>query len=181
VAPTAKGALAALYDVTDLYPGRKDALSQEAFAALTTQVLWTQALPLNLDGNTAGRVQATALGADALEPFQEPADLQLPTLKPIKFLGHHLFDSAGVPSFFTVDGLGFLGTKTGSVPAPATADKGPDGTGAVAWLQLSALAGSSGVSFIYRVSTAGGNGHTCTSAGLDSVPYTAMYWIFGEK
>jgi hypothetical protein len=178
-ATTAKGALAVLYDATPFYPGQgQDALTIDGFQALSSNVLWTQDLPLNINSSTAGRVQTNALGADSSNPFPAPADLSLPNFKPIKFLGHHFFDNTGVPRFAVSDGL-FLGNKTGSVAAPAGSDPGPDSTGAVAWLQLSALAGSTGISFVYRVTTAGGTGHPCAAVGLDSVPYTAMYWMFG--
>jgi hypothetical protein len=51
-------------------------------------------------------------------------------------LGHHYFDAAGTPTFdLTAVGKIFYGAKTGDIKAPASADKGPAGTGAVDWLQ----------------------------------------------
>jgi hypothetical protein len=51
-------------------------------------------------------------------------------------LGHHYFNAAGVPTFdLSTKSKIFYGAKTGDIKAPATADKGPAGTGAVDWLQ----------------------------------------------
>lgn len=74
-----------------------------------------------------------------------------------------------------------LAGKNAAVDAPTNADKGRDGTGAVAWLQLGAKDGSiGGAKLVYRVLTAGGNSHGCAKAsGQDSTSYSAMYWFFG--
>ncbi len=61
----------------------------------------------------------------------------LPGLPPIKFLGHHYFDFAGVPTFDLTSAQLFASlTKTGQATASSDADKGILKTGAVAWLQL---------------------------------------------
>lgn len=71
--------------------------------------------------------------------------------------------------------------KTGDVKAPSTASKGPSGTGAVDWLQLTAKPApyvSAGLSVAYRVVTAGGVAPACTAAGTLSVQYAAEYWFY---
>lgn len=96
-------------------------------------------------------------------------------------LGHHFFDSASTPSFVFTNGKALYAGKTGDIKAPATADKGPMGTGAVDWLSLvkKATYTSNGLSEVYRVETAGGMQETnCTVAGVMSIPYSALYWFF---
>jgi hypothetical protein len=100
----------------------------------------------------------------------------------LDILGHHYFDSAGTPTFnlSTLNKIGYVG-KTASINAPASANKGPAGTGAVPWLQLNKKTGytSVGISQVYRVETAGGNPElTCTVAGVMSIPYGAEYWFY---
>jgi Protein of unknown function (DUF3455) len=96
-------------------------------------------------------------------------------------LGHHFFDSTGTPTFDLCSVNKILyGMKTGDIKAPATANNGPAGTGAVDWLQLTAKAGytSVGLSLAYRVVTAGGEPSTCTVAGVMTVQYAAEYWFY---
>jgi hypothetical protein len=51
-------------------------------------------------------------------------------------LGHHFFDAKGTPTFdLSAVGKILYGAKTGDIKAPATSNKGPEGTGAVDWLQ----------------------------------------------
>ncbi|KAH7025745.1 uncharacterized protein B0I36DRAFT_329045 [Microdochium trichocladiopsis] len=101
---------------------------------------------------------------------------------PMTFAGHHYFDGS-VPTFDitgTADKVHFVGKKNDGIPAPATADKGITGSGAVDWLQLGDAGTSSGATLAYRVFTAGGVAAACTEAGqTDSVPYTAQYWFYG--
>jgi hypothetical protein len=94
-------------------------------------------------------------------------------------LGHHFFDITGTPVFdlHSVNKI-LYGKKTGDIKAPATANKGPAGTGAVDWLQLTAKAGSVGISLAYRVVTAGGEPSNCTFAGVMTVQYAAEYWFY---
>jgi hypothetical protein len=100
----------------------------------------------------------------------------------LDILGYHYFDSAGTPTFnlSTLNKIAFVG-KSASINAPAVANKGPTGTGAVPWLQLNKKTGytSVGISQVYRVETAGGNPElTCTVAGVMSIPYAAEYWFY---
>ncbi|KAI0383366.1 hypothetical protein F5Y04DRAFT_33451 [Hypomontagnella monticulosa] len=171
------GALAVVWDITALYPGSSPAaLSQADFAGLTSKVLRTTPLPLNL--------AASGVGADIASPFPAPADLSVDGIPaPMKFLGHHFFDSANTPTFDLSganDGELFKGKKDAGVTAPSDADKGVDPvTGAVDWLRLSDKGTSTGVSLVYRVLTAGGNPEPCTDAGTSqSIPYAAQYWIY---
>jgi hypothetical protein len=103
-------------------------------------------------------------------------------LEDMVLLGHHFFDSSGTPVFNLTDVNKILyGTKTADIKAPATANKGPWGTGAVDWLQLESKAGyvSVGLSVAYRVYTAGGEPLTsCEQPGVMAVPYAAEYWFF---
>ena len=55
-------------------------------------------------------------------------------------------------------------------------------TGAVGWLALkdSGKGVSKGVSFMYRVITAGGKPQSCSKGEATfSVPYAAAYWFYG--
>ncbi len=96
-----------------------------------------------------------------------------------KPLGHHCFDAAGTPTFdLTAVGKILYGAKSGDVKAPGTANKGPAGTGAVDWLELSKKATytSVGAQLAYRVVTAGGNAPAvCSKAGVITVQYAAEY------
>ena len=111
-----------------------------------------------------------------------PAFTLPPPIGSINVLGHHYFEFASTPTF----DLSKVGTilycaKKNEVKAPATANKGPAGTGAVDWLFLSAEDGytSVGASAVYRVVTAGGVSPNCTSAGQTiSVQYAAEYWFY---
>ncbi|CAK7226825.1 hypothetical protein SBRCBS47491_006359 [Sporothrix bragantina] len=192
-ATTATGALAVLYDITSLYPGTvKTGLTVDAFNAISSQVLWGQNLPLNLQTTAAASpgtatspnaMAETDYGAVIADPFPTPSPLSLPGIN-AAFLGHHYFDAAGVPTF-DLPGAGLFGSvsKTGDVKAPSTAQTGILGTGAVDWLQLSATSNglSKGIKQVYRVITVGGASQTCAvlNAAGGSVPYTAFYWFFG--
>ena len=104
-----------------------------------------------------------------------------PPFGKILVLGHHFFDSTGTPVFdlYSVNEI-LYGKKTGDVQAPAAANKGPAGTGAVDWLQLTAKAGydSLGLSLAYRVVTAGGKPLNCTVGGIMTIQYAAEYWFY---
>ncbi|KAI2618227.1 hypothetical protein GGR54DRAFT_191535 [Hypoxylon sp. NC1633] len=176
---TSIGALAVLWDITSLYPGSSSSsLSAADFNTLTSKVLRTTAMPLNL--------AADGSGADVASPFPTPVDLTINgVIGTIKFLGHHFFDNANTPTFDLSgadDGELFKGKKDAGISAPADADKGEDPvTSAVDWLRLSDKGTSTGVSLVYRVLTAGGNPEHCTVAGqTQSIPYAAQYWIYSN-
>lgn len=176
----ATGALAMLYDITNLYPGRSSqSLSAEAFSSLTSTAIDGHDVPLNFNSSTTDRVVATSLGADTTNPFTPDAPLELDGLAAMPFLGHHFFNSAGSPQFVLGGGSQVLvAKKLDAVAAPSNANAGPDGTGAVAWLFLGDNGGSQGLTYVYRVLTAGGNSHGCNAAGADSTSYTATYWFY---
>jgi hypothetical protein len=95
-------------------------------------------------------------------------------------LGYHYFTADGTP-FFDLSSVGrsFYGKKTGDLKAPANANTGPAGTGAVDWLQLQDKGGSIGIVEVYRVVTAGGAAPaTCTTTGVVTIPYAAEYWFY---
>ncbi|KAF4929564.1 hypothetical protein CGCVW01_v001374 [Colletotrichum viniferum] len=173
---TATGALAALYDAMSLYPNQgPQALSIDAFNSLTTNAVWGAKLPLTSDG-------VSKFGASSASPFPTPgADLEMPGLKALPFIGVHFFDATGVPTFKVGEDI-FAGGKLNGTKAPTAADVGPEKTGAVDWLRLGDKGASKGITSIYRVVTAGGVAHACTTPGAsDSVPYAAYYWMYGPK
>ncbi|KAI0390260.1 hypothetical protein F5Y17DRAFT_72637 [Xylariaceae sp. FL0594] len=166
---SANGALAVLYDVTALYPGSGfRALSPADWDVLTSRVLRATAQPITPGGSPS--------------PFPPPSDLWVPGVRggPIRYLGHHFFDENNTPTFALRDNAGlFKGKKLANVTAPANADRGLNGEGAVDWLYLGDKGGSVGVSKVYRVLTAGGSPGVCNSVGgSQSVAYTAMYWMY---
>lgn len=193
-APTvATGALAALYDVTALYPGTAGTgLDADAWNTLPSTILWTQDIPLNLQDTDAANpgshstpnvVSESLYGANVANPFPSPAtDLSVGSVT-ASFLGHHYFDINGTPTFDLV-AAGLLGSvsKTGDVKPPAGADAGLLNSGAVDWLQLrdTGKGVSKGVTLVYRVLTAGGASEACSAvnATSGSVPYAAFYWFF---
>lgn len=176
----ATGAVAMLYDITKLYPGSgPESLDKDSWTNLASTALNSQPVPLNLLATAAGRLSKADPGVDSVEPFLEDAPLALGDLE-IPFIGHHFFNAQGVPQFVLNGGSSvLLGKKIEGIPAPASADKGPDGTGAVDWLYLGDNGGSTGVSYVYRVLTAGGNPHACDAAGADSTIYSTTYWFYG--
>ncbi|KAK6950583.1 hypothetical protein Daesc_007107 [Daldinia eschscholtzii] len=170
------GALAVVWEITALYPGTSaSSLSADDFNVFASTVLRTTDMPVNL-----------ATNGEEDNPFPAPADLTVKGVSsPLKFLGHHFFDTANTPTFDLSganDGELFKGKKDAGVPAPSDADKGADpATGAVDWLRLSDKGTSTGISLVYRVLTAGGNPEACTDAGqTQSVPYAAQYWIYAN-
>ncbi|KAI3562996.1 hypothetical protein IWW34DRAFT_825329 [Fusarium oxysporum f. sp. albedinis] len=160
--PTPVGALAVLYDVTHLYPGQgHSSLTQDEWASLPRDILDT-------------------LKPSLVKPFPKKQDLKIRSLsKKIPYLGHHYFNAAGVPTFDLDKARQLLiAKKIGDIKAPASSPAGPEGTGAVNWLFLGDAGGSHGISYAYRVLTAGGASHGCKAKGADSTSYTAMYWFY---
>jgi hypothetical protein len=154
-------------------------LTQSTFNELTAMAVENHSIPLNFNSSTAGRLDPNSPGADLTNPFTASAPLELKGMRPMNFLGYQYFTSEGVAYWYVNDGeIEFLGAKLDALNAPATADKGPQGTGATSWLYLGDKGGSIGAKVVYRVETAGGNGRNCSAAGLDSVPYSAQYWIY---
>lgn len=191
------GALAVLYDATPLYPGTASTgMDSDAFNNISSSVLWSQAIPLNLVNPAAGAVNAAVSSsevdyqASTTNPFPSPAaDLSAGGVT-AKFLGHHYFDSQSSPTFDlsgVTGGLLLSAAKIGDVKAPSTADKGLLATGAVDWLELgdNGRGISNGLSNVYRVVTAGGVAEACSISGVNptgqvfSVPYVAEYWFYG--
>ncbi|KAK8099676.1 uncharacterized protein PG998_012917 [Apiospora kogelbergensis] len=183
-ASSSTGALAVLYDITALAPGGGGAasMSEAAWAALAGDVLHQTAIPLNIVGNAL-----TKYAADVAAPFAaggRDADLAMAGLAaPLKALGRHYFDAAGVPTFdlYGADQM-LVAKKLNDTAAPAGADRGILDTGAVAWLRLgdNGAGGSrGGLSTVYRVYTSGGASIACAEANTTiSVPYTAQYWFY---
>lgn len=109
--------------------------------------------------------------------------------------GHHYFNSAGFPVFDLNDkkpvGVAIADAKNPDmrVDAPKSAVKGQlraavnGQTGAVPWLKLNAINGTTnGLAEVYRVDTAGGQPPaTCagqTIGAVISVQYAAQYWVY---
>ncbi|KAF5653257.1 hypothetical protein FHETE_11414 [Fusarium heterosporum] len=172
--PVASGALAVLYDVTQLYPNQdRSSLTPEEWANFPSDVLHNDRVPLNRDEHG---------GASPINPFPKKESLKVKSLhkKNIPYLGHHFFNAAGVP-IFDLDRVNQLlaARKISGIKAPSSADTGPEGTGAVDWLYLGDADGSRGISSVYRVLTAGGVSHVCRANGTDSTSYATLYWFFG--
>lgn len=173
---TAKGALAVLYDITNLHPDLgPSSLSQNDFDNLASNVLANSPVPLNFRSSTEGRVDANFPGASPTEPFVQDADLAVWGSKPLPFMGHHFFDSEGVPVFFSRDGQINMAVRLlKGVDAPKKDNAGKD-TESVQWL---ALKSKDDGKLVYRLLTAGGVAHGCKQAGDDSAAYAATYWFY---
>lgn len=170
---TAKGALAMLYNITDLYPGRgPSSLSQSDFENLTTKALENYPVPLNFSKSAEDRVDPNFPGASVAEPFPQDADLNVCGSKPLPFMGHHFFNGCGVPTFVSRDGaINMSVNLLQGVDAPKK-----EGTETVKWLALKSKDDSQ---FVYRPLTAGGVSHGCKNGtGDDSTAYTATYWFY---
>lgn len=161
-----------LYDITDLYPSHRNpkSLSMTNFKRLTATVLENFEVPLHL---------VSTGGADSLKPFTKPVPLEF-NGHSIPFLGHHFSNTNGIP-IFDLGKQRLNATLITAVDAPANANPGPDETGAVPWLYIGDAGESIGISYVYRVLTAGGKSHGCTSSDSDedSTPYAAQYWFYG--
>ncbi|KAI9765092.1 MAG: hypothetical protein M1840_007799 [Geoglossum simile] len=100
--------------------------------------------------------------------------------------GHHFFSNPTTPVFdFRInkgDTDVFFGKRVANVTAPESAVKGRDnvGNGAVDWLKLDAVSGTSGFKEGYRTVTAGGAPPaTCKDKPATfSVPYATEYWFY---
>lgn len=190
----ATGALAVLYDITDLYPGTPNTgLSAADFNGLPKQILYGQNIPLNLQDKAAAAptTQTTSnvlpeasYGAVVDDSYLPPANSSLGSIA-LPYLGVHFFDYLSRPTFDLRSSAGLYGSteKVDAENAPASADHGLLGTGAVAWLRLVANDDglSVGIGEVYRVNTAGGSPQSCSvsGAGSGSVPYAAQYWFYG--
>lgn len=116
-----------------------------------------------------------------LPGVQQLLDGRMPAGSHAAVIGKHYFNSAGVPTFDLSAKSSLLASKlVQKATAPADADAGPSGTGAVPWLKLDDAGGSIGLKEVYRVYTAGGNAPaSCSAEGILSVEYSAMYWFYG--
>lgn len=152
--PLAVGAIATLYDATEL-------------AQVNLSVV--HAIP-----PIAVNDAPPAAGHDYTLP---------PPVNHLSVLGHHYFALDGTPTFnlSSVSKL-LYAAKNGDVTAPAGASKGPANTGAVDWLSLVAKTNydpSIGLGQVYRVETAGGAAPaTCSSTNIITVQYSAEYWFY---
>jgi hypothetical protein len=117
-------------------------------------------------------------------PPAQGGDFTLPSpFDSVPIIGHHFFNSEGMPVFSlsAVHKIMFA-ERIDSIPAPSSASKGPAGTGAIAWLDLSVAPNPlnrGGLNQVYRVETAGGSAPaTCASTRVISVQYAAEYWFY---
>lgn len=158
--PVAIGAVATLFDITPL------AYLFQHSPLLTSLPVKALSIPLPVAASIA--------------------NISIPSTSSPAVIGKHYFTAAGVPTFdlYTI-GEKLSSVKVASIPAPATANVGPAGTGAVAWLKLDDQGGSVGLKEVYRVVTAGGNppascaGVVLEAGGVFSVQYAAEYWFYG--
>ncbi|OBT41713.1 hypothetical protein VE00_07791 [Pseudogymnoascus sp. WSF 3629] len=153
--PTAVGAIADIFEIT--------ALAQ-----------WKPTSP-DFTGLAAEAVYLTLPGV------QQLLNSRMPAGNPATVIGKHYFNSAGVPTFdLSARGRKLLSKLVAKVPAPANANVGPAGTGAVPWLKLDDAGGSVGLKEVYRVYTAGGVAPaSCSGQPAVSVEYAATYWFYG--
>jgi hypothetical protein len=110
-----------------------------------------------------------------------PANLDL--------LGHHYFSNLTTPVFNLdipqqEDGIAIT-KKVAQMNAPVGSIPGQhnSGDGAVAWLFLSTIDGTTGnYGSVYRVNTAGGQPPTTCNdmSGTFMVPYSAAYYFYGS-
>ncbi|KAK3173294.1 hypothetical protein OEA41_006623 [Lepraria neglecta] len=94
-----------------------------------------------------------------LPQFLIDFDLSLVQQYSIPVLGYHYFNRGGQPTF-DLGSTGFLvAKKMGDIAAPSDACAGQFGVGygAIDWLNLIDAGGSTGISEVYRVETAGGS------------------------
>ncbi|PCD24125.1 hypothetical protein FGRA07_11401 [Fusarium graminearum] len=142
--PVPIGALAVLYDATNLYPGQdRSSLTPGEWVSLPSDVLNTGKVPLNRNENG---------GASLTNPFPKKQSLKVRASLRVS------------PTLATTSSMVLIN----AVKAPASAPAGPEGSGAVDWLYLGDAGGSQGVSIAYRVLTAGGVSHGCKAKGTDS-------------
>ncbi|KAL2109377.1 hypothetical protein VUR80DRAFT_2543 [Thermomyces stellatus] len=175
------GALAVLYDVRPFFPSQSEnSLALDAVFALAQEAAYSIPVPLNLaDHPPGGRIPGSAAAVAVENPWIPLADLTLDGVgAPLRAVGHHFFDSEGVPEFDVGDDL-FKARKVDDVSAPEGAPEGEDGSKAVAWLLMDDAGGSVGIKHVYRVNTVGGAGHACEGEGDDSSVYTAFYYMYG--
>jgi hypothetical protein len=152
VAPVAIGAVATLYDFTTL----ADA-SEAMLNTVPPTIVYEPISSINGSSLTVGNMGTYPI------------------------IGHHYFGADETPIFdlFTRGDILFC-KKVAAVNAPASADIGPDMTGAVPWLMLTDKGSSVGLKQVYRVVTAGGKAPaTCVDTNLISIQYAAEYWFFG--
>ncbi|KAI9758909.1 MAG: hypothetical protein M4579_002720 [Chaenotheca gracillima] len=156
-APVSVGAVATLYDTSDLLTK----LGQDYLNILTRYAVLTGAGPATRNAVLA------------------------PPLTTTPVAGKHFFDAKGVPTFdLSCSGKGLLhGKKLADVKAPKDSATGQSGEAAVDWLELGDAGGSTGVTQVFRVQTAGGSPpKTCKDQKANiEVQYSAQYWFFGPE
>ena len=160
--PTAKGAVAILYDTSCLVAFHSSLLHELVGGTLQ----FTQGYEA-LAASVVGRISKERL-----------------------VLGHHYFSDPTTPVFdFRSAGNTdwFSGTKSADVPAPEFAVKGKDGSGdgAVDWLKLTRKDGGDGmraIQEVYRMITAGGKPPAdCRGRKEDfEVEYAAEYYFYSN-
>lgn len=131
-----------------------------------------------LTGETVSQGQATLNTLPNTEIDKTILQIELSGL-PI--IGAHYFTAAGVPTWNLFgEGVLLYGSTVGDIAAPAGANAGPQGYGAVDWKALTSVAGSVGLTGVYRVETAGGKAPaSCSGFGATiQSQYAAMYWFY---
>jgi hypothetical protein len=116
--------------------------------------------------------------------YQTMSGDDISTLMNMPLLGHHFFNAALQATFdLTAVNAKLVAKKLNDIPAPTSACPGPDGAGAVDWLELVDVGSgaSSVITYAYRIETAGGMAPaTCTNqSGTFQVEYSAEYWFYG--
>lgn len=173
--------------------GSSTSSSSNTTTSTTTTTATATPTTATLTPVSAGALATLHDASRLLATPKTPLDYALPNLACIAdgldfalnlpVLGHHYFTSSLVPTFdLSPVGLFFSGAKSGDVVAPAGSCGGRNGMGAVDWLMLGDKGGSTGVSLVYRVETAGGKSAGCGGAAEGDVvvsDYAAEYWFYG--
>ncbi|KAH0553282.1 hypothetical protein GP486_006583 [Trichoglossum hirsutum] len=159
--------------------------SDKPTAAGAIAILYDASCPASYQPALLHELPGAFLQVDSSTEYLAAAILQTMSSEHV-VAGHHYFSGPTTPVFdFRVkdgDKDIFCGKKTSNVSAPGDSVKGKNnqGDGAVDWLKLDSVDGTSGFKEAYRVVTAGGSPPpTCKDKPASfEVDYTAEYWFY---
>ncbi|KAF2665350.1 hypothetical protein BT63DRAFT_482301 [Microthyrium microscopicum] len=169
------GATAALFDITDVVTAQPELIQFIPAVDLAWSGLATDNMANNKD--------------KTCDTQDFSRSVPLARLTDDNRIGFHFFAADKSPVFnlnLASPPAVLTSAKLGDVPAPLGATAGPGGAKAVDWLQLGDNGqgrSSGGVTYVYRVETAGGSPPaTCSQQGsVVRQPYAAEYWFYGPS